>query len=213
MSDPRTDETTRERSGFTKLLQLLDPDPERAAIEFNTLKVLLTKYFEWNHCHEAEELFDRMIEQISLRLDEGLVIETNIRAYLKGAARNSLQAWRREKERQKRALDQHKREEGDAPPPTPEDEILEPELEALAEERRRFRKMCFDACRDELLPEQLMILEDYLLTAGDKKSQRERLQEFLKVSEKALMMRVLRIKRNLRDCIEPCLRAYGISLK
>src|SRR5215510_12704015 len=82
-------------AGFEKLLTLLDPDRERAGVEYEEIRSKLVKFFKWRGWPRPEELVDETIDRVCWRLAEGEVIrQTDPFLYCHGVARNVLrEAW------------------------------------------------------------------------------------------------------------------------
>ena len=52
-------------SGFDRLLARLDPDPGRAAVEFERLRRTLVKFFDWRNAPAPEDAADETLERLA----------------------------------------------------------------------------------------------------------------------------------------------------
>jgi hypothetical protein len=72
---------------FTKLLAILDPDPETAGGKYEQLRRKLIKFFEWRGSFISDELADETLNRLARKIDEGEEIEKNVFALSLGIAR------------------------------------------------------------------------------------------------------------------------------
>jgi DNA-directed RNA polymerase specialized sigma24 family protein len=72
---------------FTKLLAILDPDPETAGGKYEQLRRQLIKFFEWRGSFISDELADETLNRLARMIDEGEEIEKNVFALSLGIAR------------------------------------------------------------------------------------------------------------------------------
>jgi DNA-directed RNA polymerase specialized sigma24 family protein len=72
---------------FTKLLAILDPDPEVAGGKYEELRRQLIKFFEWRGALFQDELADETLNRLARKIDEGEEIEKNVIALSLGIAR------------------------------------------------------------------------------------------------------------------------------
>ena len=73
-------------SAFDRLLLRLDPDPSRAAVAYETLRLSLTRFFDWRGAHFPDECADETMNRLARRLDEGAAV-ADIRSFALGIAR------------------------------------------------------------------------------------------------------------------------------
>jgi DNA-directed RNA polymerase specialized sigma24 family protein len=174
-----------DRSGFDRLLQELSPDRERAAAEYERLRLRLTKLFQWRGCAEPEVFADRTLDRLTRRLEEGAQIGP-IYSYCCGIARMLLLESHRERERQTEMLSHLgnlQTTTGSAAEAVPLDALLKC-LERLTEQSRR------------------MVLDYY---QGEKQATidgRKSLADALGIPINALRLRVNRIRIQLEDCVK-----------
>ena len=72
---------------FTKLLAILDPDPETAGGKYEKLRRILIKFFECRGSCISDELADETLNRLARKIDEGAEIEKNVYALSLGIAR------------------------------------------------------------------------------------------------------------------------------
>jgi DNA-directed RNA polymerase specialized sigma24 family protein len=72
---------------FTKLLAILDSDPETAGGKYEQLRRKLIKFFEWRGSFISDELADETLNRLARKIDEGKEIEKNVFALSLGIAR------------------------------------------------------------------------------------------------------------------------------
>src|SRR5262245_4921319 len=72
---------------FTKLLAILDPDPETAGGKYEQLRRKLIKFFEWRGSFISDELADETLNRLARKIDEGEEVEKNVFALSLGIAR------------------------------------------------------------------------------------------------------------------------------
>lgn len=186
------------REAFDRLLALLDPDRQRAAERYETVRRKLVKLFEWRGCAAPEELVDVVFDRVARRLEEGaLVPPADAYSYAHGVALRVLQEHWRSAARQPQALDHvtHLRTVFDG---RRRDSSTEARLECLAE------------CLGDLTPEDRRLLERYHHGENETRIRaRREMAEALGISATALRIRAFRIRRGLEACIESCRARRG----
>jgi DNA-directed RNA polymerase specialized sigma24 family protein len=176
--------------GFTRLLARLDADPDRAAAEYERLRLTLHKYFDWNCAWPPEECVDETLDRVVRKLATDTPIE-DVRAYARGVARLVLLEWRRRPAQV--SLEGHREKAGRAGPWLAE----EREGEALA--------ACLEQCLAALPDEsRTLVLEYYVAERRAKIENRRRLARALGLSESALRNRVQRVRDRLERCVQTC---------
>ena len=172
-------------SGFDRLLARLDPDPGRAAGEFERLRRTLVKFFDWRGAPGPEDAADETLERLAGKMEEVEVLD--VPAFAHGIARLVLHEVQRSEAR-------HTSLDG-LEPAAPE-KVDGPVSEALL----RGLRPCLDA-----LPRDSRELLLGYYAAGDGTEKIEGRQHLAKkhgLSANALRSRVQR----LRDRVEACLR-------
>jgi DNA-directed RNA polymerase specialized sigma24 family protein len=177
-------------AGFTRLLERLDPDPDRAATAYERLRAALEKFFDWHGAWPPEECADETLDRLALKLGSGLQID-DLRGYARGIARLVLLEWRRR------------------PVPVSMDQHTEPVLALPAEETDHQGLMaCFDRCLAALPTDsRTLVLEYYVAERREKIDNRRRLAQRIGLSESALRNRVQRVRDRLERCVETCTEA------
>jgi DNA-directed RNA polymerase specialized sigma24 family protein len=176
------------REGFDALLASLDPDRDRAAEKYETIRRKLIRLFEWRGCEFPEDLADETINRVARRMAEGVEVRSaDPFGYFCGVAHLVYkEVWRRAAREQK-ALDS-----GDWRPSPPDEE---PDDRRLA---------CLRKCLEQFPADQRHLLLQYHQGEDNIRTRRELCQE-LGIPINALRIRVHRVRRKLEDCIESCL--------
>jgi DNA-directed RNA polymerase specialized sigma24 family protein len=179
-------------AGFARLLERLDPDPDRAAAAYERLRLALEKFFDWHGAWPPEECADETIDRLAVKLAGGIQID-DLRGYARGIARLVLLEWRRRPV----PMSIDDRTEPAAPPP-----------HAVDEERHEGLLTCFDRCLAALPDEsRTLVLAYYVAERREKIDNRRRLARGLGLSESGLRNRVQRLRDRLERCVETCTEA------
>jgi hypothetical protein len=106
----RNDSTRRsiEAGEFRALLARLDPDPARAAAQYEHLRVKLIKFFEWEQANAPEELADDCMDRFARKLEEGVEVRSP-GGYLAGIARMVLKEQEAHRRRERIVFDEYRR--------------------------------------------------------------------------------------------------------
>jgi DNA-directed RNA polymerase specialized sigma24 family protein len=174
---------------FWKLIGRLDPDPERAGEQYEALRHKLVIFFEGRSCgHASDGLADQTLDRVAGKLLDTPEISSygNLPAYCYGVARYIWKEW----------LAQRRHEPLKTDPPAPEPDAAP-----------AVRLDCLDECLSELAPEsRKLILDYYRGERGEKIENRNRLAEYLDITQNALRRRAhwIRVKQ-----LEPCLKRCG----
>lgn len=178
---------------FTKLLNRLDADRERAGEKYEDLRRTLLRFFEWRGAPFAEEQTDETFNRIARKLDEGIEI-VNMGSYCHEVARLvCLEAFKGHESRR-----------------APLEEI---NLEAIATDtadeiaEKEQRLTCLDDCLRGLPTESRELIQEYY---SDQKrgriDRRKVLAERLGLRRDALANRAQRVRDKLEQCVTRCLR-------
>lgn len=173
-------------ANFERLLCTIHPDRDRAAVEYEILRLKITKLLEWRGCLAPEEFADRVFDRLAQRLEGGEKIE-RIYGYCCGIARMLLLESQRHDERQSDAYRQfldYSQDPAAAPDCAIPMHIFERCLDRLSETARR------------------MVLDYYQFRRTAKIDTRKDLADRLGVPMNALRLRVHRIRETLRKCVE-----------
>jgi DNA-directed RNA polymerase specialized sigma24 family protein len=181
-------------AGLARLLARLDADADRAAEEYERLRLMLVKFFDWRGASPPDECADETIDRLAAKLDAGTTIDHVFR-YAHGIARLVLmERVRRQAQVPIEQADPSRlRAAWPVAPPPPLRECFAGCLAALPDESRR------------------VVLEYYGGTVGQKKIDgRERLGRSLGISDNALRSRVFRIRHRLERCTRACVAAAEV---
>ena len=173
--------------GFTRLLGWLDRDPEAAGQRYEALRVRLIKVFAGRGCHEAEELADRTFDRVIKKLPE--IIDSYVgdpSHYFLSVGRHIHLEWLRGL---KQNSDVDVNLLGVAAPV----ERADPEFD------------CLDECLKSLPSNQSELLISYYREDKSAKIEfRRTMAEGLGITPTALQIRLHRIRKALRGCVEDC---------
>jgi DNA-directed RNA polymerase specialized sigma24 family protein len=184
------DDRTISPAGFKRLLFRLDPDVDRAALEYEQLRRTLVKFFDWRGGWPPDECADETLDRLARKLEE--VVVDNIRQYARGIARLVLLERRRH----------HDASLTDTDANLIADRAAAPTDDADDTERLRD---CFDRCLDGFPDSSRALVIDYY--AGERTSKinnRRRLASTLGLSDNALRSRVQRLRDRLEHCVHEC---------
>jgi len=180
---PRTGWTLGQEA-FRKFLARLDPDPTRAGMEYERLRMMLLKFFDWRGANFPEDCTDETLNRVIRKIDQGETIQ-EIRSYCHGIARlvhlEARKKWGVEQDRFR-----------DIPP------RIEPEHD-------EGRRKCFERCLEELPTESRQLILLYYSDDKHRKIDKRRaLAESLGIPSNALRSRAQRIRERLEECIVRC---------
>jgi hypothetical protein len=170
---------------LARLLARLDPDPNRAAEAYESLRRALVRFFDWRGASTPDLCADDTIDRLARRLDETAV--NDVRSYAHGVARLVLLEHQRQP-----AFESLGNSDLPATLPDSDDEDIQ---------------HCFERCLDRLAPSDRELAVAYY--EGERSSRianRRRLAQARGLSENALRLRVGRLRDQLERCIEQCLQ-------
>ena len=174
------------REAFGKLLDLLNPDEETAAIEYRKLHQRLSRFFEWNSVEDPDALADKAIDRLCRRVGEDNAVEPvrNPSSFALGIARLLLQE---ETRRQQRQTEAERYWEIRDPVSSPEVEEMDKALQH---------------CLAKLPPERRALIEKYYANGETKKARlHQELADNLGLTINALRNRALRARQDLEACM------------
>lgn len=178
-------------AAFEGLLAHLDPDPNRAAEQYEALRRRLIQLFEWRQCRFSEDLVDKVLNRLARKLSQGAdVPPEKIRAYSFGIAyRLFLEELRRDKARRASAREQ-------------EPLMADPETTATL---LRDRRACLERCLGTLPEDRRdMVYRYYGAERASRREERRRLAEDLGITDNNLWVRVHRVRRQIEECVGEC---------
>ncbi len=77
VTEGRDDRPDLTREGLERLLELLDPDPDRAALRYGQVRHRLERLFEWRGARFPADLADETVTRVARRLEEGIEIRSD----------------------------------------------------------------------------------------------------------------------------------------
>lgn len=182
-----TKQWTLTQEAFDRLLRWLDPDPKQAGQKYEDIRSDLIRRFRYRGCTEAEDLADETINRVTRKLPEiEATYEGPREPYFYSVASYVYKEYL-------------KKPNPIAPPPPPD-----PPDEKLFK--------CLEECLDKLdKDDHELILEYYRLSKQAKINLRRELAERYGITPDALRIRLFRMRRALRECIENCLKRAGFA--
>ncbi|HEX2253678.1 MAG TPA: hypothetical protein VHQ65_10465 [Thermoanaerobaculia bacterium] len=172
------------------LLDLLGPDRDTAAREYERIRAKLLRLFEWRGCPRPDELVDETMNRVAHKAAGGLELRTEDPfRYACSVAYLVFKELLRDQKRQEAAVAEMGRE------------VREPEPDDSDDERMR----CLQQCLGELHPRQRDLLLRYHSGEGGARIEnRKRLADDLGVPINALRIRAHRLRAKLEDCVRQC---------
>ncbi len=179
---------------FTRLLNRLDADRERAGEKYEDLRRTLVRFFEWRGAAFPEEHADEVFDRVARRLAEGVEIG-NIGGYCYEVARLVFLETTKGVDGRRESLDS-----------------VRPGLAVAANtadeaEVKELRLACLEDCLHALPgADAELILEYYRHGEGGQIERRRALAERLGLRRDALANRAQRLRDKLERCVSGCLR-------
>lgn len=182
-----SEDWTIDEGDFARLLGLLAPDRDAAAERFVTVWRGLVKMFASRRCHEAEDLADETMFRVARKTRTLKEFEGDFALYIYRVGSFIHREWLRRTNR---------------PPPDPPPPPPPPDEDALE---------CLEECLKRLPGGDRELADEYYRHEGRKRiDNRKRLAEKFGLSANALRIRALKLRAQLRECVEECLgRAAG----
>jgi DNA-directed RNA polymerase specialized sigma24 family protein len=179
------------RESLARLLARLDPDPDKAAAEYEVLRGRLVEFFDWRNVRFPEDLADQTIDRMASKLADGEDVG-RVRAFAYGVARKVHLEWERAQAREEATLREIQAGSDD------------PDAEAVAS--------CLDRCLERLPePDRTMILGYYGGHGNLHDDGRKWLAARLGVTYGTLKTRTHRIRARLWCCLRGCLKGRSGS--
>jgi DNA-directed RNA polymerase specialized sigma24 family protein len=178
---------------FTRLLNCLDADRQRAGEKYEDLRRTLIRFFEWRGAPYPEEHADEAFNRIARKLDEGIEIK-NLSAYSYEVARLVFLETTKGADSKRLSLESIK---------------VEPVVSNLTDEaaEKELRLMCLEDCLRTLPGESAdLILEYYRYEKQGQVERRRALADRFGVRRDALANRVQRLRDKLQHCVSVCLK-------
>lgn len=173
---------------FGKFLRWLSQNDEAAVREYQSIRLRLIRYFVHKGCSDPDDLFDKTIDIVVGKIDQGGEYPSPA-AFCFGVAKN---IWRQHL-RERNLMAAAQLEQNMAFTSHPELPVREQELK------------CLEHCMDELSPSDREIVSRYHEGQGhDKIEARKRLADGVGGAN-ALRIKMCRIRKELRLCVATCM--------
>lgn len=178
---------------FTRLLQRLDPDRDRAGEKYEDLRRTLIRFFEWRGAPYPEDHADEVSNRIGRKLDEGVEIR-NVSAYSYEVARLVFLEAIKATDSKRLSLESIQ---------------VDPVAANVTEdvEDKEMRLRCLENCLRTLPAESAsLVLEYYTYEKRGQVEYRRALADRYGLRRDALANRVQRLRDKLQHCVSVCLR-------
>jgi RNA polymerase sigma factor (sigma-70 family) len=177
---------------FTLFLRWLDPDVEKAAQRYESIRRNLITIFTRRGCHRSEELADETFNRVMRRLPQMVdTYEGEPVRYMVVVARNLHLEYVKESERLE-TLPEHDHTDLSVEQP---DDSKEHEF------------ACLEQCLRQLSAQQRKLVVDYYQESKRAKiDHRKQMADQMGIGLNALRIRAHRIRAGLEECLKNCLR-------
>ena len=178
---------------YQRLLDLLDPNPRRAADLYGDLRARLVRLAAWRGESFADDLADEVLARVARKLDEGLEIRAeDPSVYCYGVAHRVYQEMLRDRLRQQTAAARTADQQG----------VASPEDAAASEQRLA----CLRKCLDKMTDATRALVLSYYDGGGDARIDRRRqLAAEHGSTPNALRIMMFRVRGVLERCVTSCL--------
>lgn len=192
--DFETDISDQPRTGFDRLLAVLDGDRDEAGLKFEALRRRLVRFFDWRGAFAPDECADATLDRLAAKLDAGVAV-ASINAYTFAIARLVLLEQSRRPDQRAVSLADAPDEALAAPLPAPTtwSDCLDRSLDTLTDDERR------------------LILRYYAHTKRDKIDDRAALAAELGITVSALRNRAQRLRDRLERRVADCVQTHGTT--
>lgn len=179
---------------FDSLLEWLDPDRDRAAGKYLSIRQSLTKIFTWQGVADAEFLTDKTLDRVVSRGPElRNTYKGDPSIYIYGVAKMVLKEHWRTEVRQVGLTNS-----------IPDNQTTDVDEDRVYD--------CLERCLAALSPSsRALILDYYSRDRSGKISSRKELAESLQIAPEQLRVQAFRIRSTLERCIETCMKREGES--
>jgi len=180
---------------FARFLAWLDPDPGRAAQEYERLRRRIARFFAFRGCPDGDALADEVMDRVAGKVEDLQARYSGACAgYLYGVARNVyLESVRRQSAGARFR---------DALRAAPRDEAAE----ALERARREREQGCLDRCLAALTEaEREVVTAYYQMDPAGRPARRRELAGQHGLTAEGLRQRSHRLRERLRGCLARCL--------
>ena len=180
------------QTDFDTLLQWFSPNREVAGAKYEEIRKGLIRYFSFKGCSESENLADETINRVAKKLSS-LNTENNFKhiTYFYGFASKIYLESRNKAENNTTEFD----------PGQHSNLIVE------VDDEKEDRHQCLDSCLAKLSPEERNLAIEYFSKDKSAKFEhRRKIAEKLNIKPGAMHVRIYRLKENLRNCVENCMK-------
>jgi RNA polymerase sigma factor (sigma-70 family) len=182
-------------TSFDNFLASLAPDKEQAVERYERNRRALIKFFRRRQATDPEECAARVLDEMRKKIASGMVIQ-NFDQYCFGVARNFQMKDRADSRKKVELPDEMSGDEAQSP------------LETIIKEAEQ---RCMIACLRKLPVDRLSLITQYYGNEYDsgKKHNRDSREELARewgITMQSLRTRVNRIKDDLKECLDDCLR-------
>jgi RNA polymerase sigma factor (sigma-70 family) len=177
---------------FEALLRLFSDNRDEAGKFYEALRRRLVRFFLNKHCAHAEQLADLTLNRVATKADT-FDPARNVRpsTFVFGFASKVYLEYLKRPERADVPLESGDIDRTEAPD---------------APETNEAGFDCLDACLLKLAPEDReLVIKYYSKERAERIELRRQLAEFLGVSQDALHVRVFRLRKALRKCVDSCM--------
>lgn len=177
-----------------RLLNWLHPDPEEAGQELVRIRALLTRKFESHHCCSADRLADATVDRVAETLTPEM-IENWVGKKEKKFFRVAYYILLEDKKRLEVGFS---------------DDFNVPNPDRSEDEELELKLRCLEKCLETLPPDKRKLITRYYQgTKAEKIKNRDDLAREFKLALPALRVKALRIRKDLKSCIQKCLANTG----
>jgi DNA-directed RNA polymerase specialized sigma24 family protein len=209
--DPLVDDIQDKRyrmlthASFHRLLNWLNEEKEEEDIvsggqKYEEMRQKLISYFDRRNCRSPEDLADETLNRVALKLDEkGSITNVAPAQFCFIKAKQVLHEYWRRPDLKEIALE-------DMPVTDLPDQHPSLGMNSNDEQEEEEKRMsCLDHCLQNLKrPDHDLIIKYYYGEERVKIDNRQKLANELGISSKALVVRALRIRKRLEECMERC---------
>jgi DNA-directed RNA polymerase specialized sigma24 family protein len=190
-------------ASFHRLLKWLNgenEDTDSGGQKYEEMREKLISYFDRRNCKSPEDLADETLNRVALKLyEKGYITNVTPAQFCFIKARQVLHEYWRRPDLKEIALEDMLVTD----PPDGQPFLVDNPDDLQDEQERRMR--CLEHCLQNLKrPDHDLIIKYYYGEERVKIDNRQNLANELGISSKALVVRALRIRKKLEECVEKC---------
>jgi len=191
------------QAAFHKLLIWLNEenDDDSSGQKYEEIRQKLISYFDRRNCRSPEDLADETLNRVALKLEEkGSITKVSPGQFCFIKARQVLHEYWRRPDLKEIALDDLLITD------PPDQHLFLVTNSADEQEEQEMWMKCLENCLKNLKREDYdLIIKYYYGEERVKIDNRQKLAKSLGISSKALVVRALRIRKRLEECVEKCI--------